>query len=59
MQIAFDITALLLTIFPEKKKKCVCLCVYTYKMTLIASTFCIMAKYYKNLNYCVCQEGNS
>ena len=59
MQIAFDITALLLAICPEKKKKCVCLCVYTYKGTLIASTFCIMAKYYKNLNNCVCQERNS
>ena len=41
MQVAFDITALLLAICPERKKKCVCLCAYTYKGTLIASTFCI------------------
>ena len=59
MQVAFDITALLLAICPERKKKCVCLCVYMYKGTLIASTFCIMAKYYKNLNNFVCQERNS
>lgn len=57
MQIALDITALLLAICP--KEKCVCLCVDTYKGTLIASTFCIMAKYYKDLNNCVCQERNS
>lgn len=59
MQIAFDITALLLAICPEKKKMCMFVCVDTYKGTLIASTFCIMAKYYKDLNNCVCQERNS